>query len=329
MGVGDCALCHTRLMPDGLLLAGAPGNIRGNAIIGELIDGAKLPKGDTLPVNIWRGFAVPWVANDVHDSIRKMADAEARGLSRALQPGTFARINGSPFYPTKFPDLIGIGERKYMDHTGTHLQRGPGDLMRYAAIVSCCDAAEFGPHRFLANSQRTIEFRFPDELLFALAQYLYSLQPPTNPNASDARIATGKKVFEREGCSTCHAPPLFTNNKLTPATGFQIPQDHPNQTDIMPISVGTDPGLALRTRKGTGLYKVPSLKGVWYRGLYGHDGSVNSLENWFNADRLKDDYERAVSRNNKVIRGAVSGHEFGLGLSTEDKAALIAFLRSL
>jgi hypothetical protein len=30
----------------------------------------------------------------------------------------------------------------------------------------------------------------------------------------------------------------------------------------MSISVGTDPNLALNTRKGTGLYKVPSLKGA-------------------------------------------------------------------
>jgi hypothetical protein len=31
------------------------------------------------------------------------------------------------------------------------------------------------------------------------------------------------------------------------------------------MSVDTDPGLALSTRNGTGYYKVPSLKGVWYR----------------------------------------------------------------
>jgi hypothetical protein len=35
-------------------------------------------------------------------------------------------------------------------------------------------------------------------------------------------------------------------------------------------SVGTDPELALRTRKGTGYYKVPSLKGVRYRGQFQH-----------------------------------------------------------
>jgi cytochrome c peroxidase len=45
-----------------------------------------------------------------------------------------------------------------------------------------------------------------------------------------------------------------------------------------PVSVGTDPGLALKTRRGTGYYKVPSLKGVWYRGMFGHSGWCATLE---------------------------------------------------
>jgi len=65
------------------------------------------------------------------------------------------------------------------------------------------------------------------------------------------------------------------------------PKDHPFREDILPISVGTDAGLALKTRKGTGLYKVPSLRGVWYRGLYLHDGSVASLEEMFDPHRLR------------------------------------------
>jgi hypothetical protein len=29
--------------------------------------------------------------------------------------GTFARFNGSPFYMTRIPDLVGISGRKYID----------------------------------------------------------------------------------------------------------------------------------------------------------------------------------------------------------------------
>src|SRR5262249_48600472 len=37
------------------------------------------------------------------------------------------------------------------------------------------------------------------------------------------------------------------------------------------------------------LTKVPSLKGVWYRGMFPHDGSCATLEDWFDPNRLKDD----------------------------------------
>ena len=48
---------------------------------------------------------------------------------------------------------------------------------------------------------------------------------------------------------------------MTLADGFTPPKDVPATLDVMPISVKTDPGLALETRTGTGCYKVPSLKG--------------------------------------------------------------------
>jgi len=74
----------------------------------------------------------------------------------------------------------------------------------------------------------------------------------------------------------CHTPPLYTNNKLTLAAGFVLPKDHPLREDVMPVSIGTNPNLALKTRKGTGLYKVPSLRGVWYRSALSHYGSVDN-----------------------------------------------------
>jgi cytochrome c peroxidase len=68
--------------------------------------------------------------------------------------------------------------------------------------------------------------------------------------------------------------------------------------DILPLSVGVDAGLALKTRKGTGLYKVPSLRGVWYRGPYLHDGSVASLEDMFDPKRLRDG-QKSIERISK------------------------------
>jgi hypothetical protein len=136
-------------------------------------------------------------------------------------------------------------------------------------------------------------------------------------------------VFDREGCGGCHTPPLYTNNKLTPVAGFKVPADHKEKFDILPVVVGTDPTLALRTRRGTGYYKVPSLKGVWYRGPFEHNGSVMTLEDWFDPARLRDDYVPTgfvgLGRKTRAVRG----HEFGIRLSAEDRKSLIAFLRTL
>jgi len=331
LGVSDCRICHTRVMPDGTLLNGAPFNVSFDGLIGELATrGTALffPGESTVLVN-WRQYVVPWLSGDVHERMKNMSLSEQGALARSVPPGSFARFNGSPFHPAKVPDLIGLEDRTYLDHTGSHRLRGAADVMRYAALVSCCDSADFGQHRILTDRQRRILYRMPDELLFALTQYLFSLEPPANPNLRDPRAPAGRDVFERAGCSGCHTPPLYTNNKLTLAQGYALPPNHPNREDVMPVSVGTDPGLALRTRKGTGFYKVPSLKGVWYRGMFNHDGSVTTLEEWFDPARLRDDYVPSGFKGVGVTRRPVPGHEFGLTLSAEDKGALIAFLKTL
>jgi hypothetical protein len=330
----ECGSCHTRFMPDGSRLAGAPENgALGDTggIGGELADRDFLQsfKGDSLLTANYKTFAVPWVKPDVHDGIKSMTPEEFDRLMGSAIHGTFPRVNGSPYYMTKIPDLIGIKDRKYIDHTATHRLRGPGDLMRYAALVQGSDSLDFGPHRFFTDAQRRILYRYDDAVLYALAQYLYSLQPPPNPQALNDRASRGQRVFEREGCAGCHTPPLYTNNKLTLAKGYTPPQDHPFRGDILPISVGTDANLALKTRKGTGLYKVPSLRGVWYRGLYLHDGSVASLEEMFDPHRLRHDHVPGGWKGPGVEKRSVPGHEFGLKLSPEDKSALIAFLRTL
>jgi hypothetical protein len=97
----------------------------------------------------------------------------------------------------------------------------------------------------------------------------------------------------------------------------------------MPISVGTDSNLALKTRKGTGFYKGPSLKACGTAGMFNHDGSVTTLEEWFDAARLREDFVPSGFVGYKVTRRAVPGHECGLRLTAEEKNALIAFLKTL
>jgi hypothetical protein len=57
---------------------------------------------------------------------------------------------------------------------------------------------------------------------------------------------------------------------------------------------------------------VPSLKGVWYRGRYLHDGAVTSLEEMFDAARLDDDFVPTGFRPTRLKEARGQGHEFGL-----------------
>jgi cytochrome c peroxidase len=182
----------------------------------------------------------------------------------------------------------------------------------------------------LSDAQRGVRHRYADEVLYAIGMYLMSLEPPRNPNPASAdMLARGQAVFEREQCGACHAPPSYTTGKLTLAQGWTPPADHPLRDDLMMRSVGTDPGTALMTRKGTGMYKIPTLRGVWYRQLFLHDGAVASLEELFDPARLAADYVSKGWNPPPGARHGVPGHIFGLKLGPDDKAALIAFLRAL
>lgn len=74
---------------------------------------------------------------------------------------------------------------------------------------------------------------------------------------------------------------------------------------------------------------MPSLRGLSYRGPFEHNGSVATLEDWFDPRRLRDDYVPTGFKGYGVKARAVPGYEFGLHLSSEDKRALIAFLKTL
>ena len=108
-----------------------------------------------------------------------------------------------------------------------------------------------------------------------------------------------------------------------------MPEEHNKRFGVKDVCVNTNPDLALKTRRGTGYYKVPSLRHVWARGPLEHSGSVATLEDWFNPDRVYDDYVPTGFRGHGVKTRAVEGHPFGLELAEEDRKALIAFLKTL
>ena len=336
VGFRSCAECHTRVLADGSIIKGAQGNFpfdRADAFDVRAIAG-RIKVEDIRSLEM-ANFYAPWIKPGLSEQLERMSAEEIAQAHEAIPPGVVARHRTSSFYPVQIPDLIGVKERKYLDRTGLQHHRSIVDLMRYGALnQGADDLASYAGFIPGARDSRTLpepktQRRYSDAQLYALALYLYSLQPPANPNKFDALAKRGQRVFEQQGCAKCHTPPLYTNNRLTPVDGFAVPEEHKKKYDILPVSVGTDPSLALKTRRGTGYYKVPSLKGVWYRGPFEHSGSVATLEDWFDPKRLRDDYMPTGFVGYGLKTRGVKGHEFGLQLSAEDKRALIAFLKTL
>ena len=339
LGVDSCKTCHTRVMPDGSLLHGAQGNFPLGWTVAYEIRRDIAASGENPKVDEswseYRDFAAPWLEPDHNAAVLGKALSDVADLWAAYPPSVMPRQRSSLYYPVRVPDLIGVEHRRYLDASGLVRHRSIGDLMRYAALNQGADGlSSFAGMRPESPDGKSLPAlsgftRYSDEQLYALALYLYSLEPPANPNVFDEAAAGGQRVFERESCGRCHPAPLYTNNRLLAADGFEIPRGHRDRFDVLDLRVGTDPNLTLRTRRGTGYYKVPSLLGVWYRGPFGHDGSVATLEDWFDPRRLRDDYVPTAYRGAGVERRAVPGHRFGTDLSPEERRDLVAFLRTL
>lgn len=130
--------------------------------------------------------------------------------------------------------------------------------------------------------------RPPRPIAAALAVYLLSL----GTHAPRDTSSEGARVFERT-CAGCH--------RGDGATGPAVPLD----------VVGTDPTVGQSPDRGTGTYRVPSLRDVGDRRRLFASGAVDDI------DALLDPSRR------------VAGHRFGLDLSAANRAALLAYLRTL
>ncbi len=151
-----------------------------------------------------------------------------------------------------------------------------------------------------ANRERT---RPPRELAWALAVYLYTLEPPAAAETDAASARRGASLFAAD-CVQCHSQP----------TGAGAP--------IAAARVGTDKNLAQGTARGTGLYRPAPLVRVADAAPYLHDGTVGTLEELLGRERLQETYVGPRGG------GAVKGHAYGVDLPDEDRDDLIAYLRS-
>lgn len=174
----------------------------------------------------------------------------------------------------KIPDLRAVRYQRYLHADANVRQR---DLISLAVRIET----------LIITSHHAV-VRPPPLVALALAEYIWSLAPP--PSASPP--GHGAELFGAR-CAHCHAPPDYTGEPVALAL------------------VGTDPIVGLSRERGTGTYRVPSLRGVGTRSLLLHDGSVHSITELLDPART------------------APGHRFGTSLSAADRADLAAFVSTL
>jgi hypothetical protein len=329
VGSGACSACHSRVLPDGTFLSGAQGNFPLERAYAESLRRER--KAGIFPRWTTSLLMPPVDQARWTEHIYERSKSEIVAISEAMVPGVAMRPGFSYLDPPKIADLIGVRDRRYLDLTVRLEHRSLPDVARYGSM---CWASNyfFSPATSIPPSAVKSVYgsmRYSDEQAYAFAVYLYSLRPPPNPNRPNALTRTGKIVFEREGCTGCHTPPLYTNNKILPAGDFQPPPSHRTKYNILDARIGIDPTAATKSLRGRGYYKVPSLKGVWYRGPFVHNGTIATLEDWFDPARLRQTYTPTGYRAHGAQQRPIPGHPFGLSLNPQDKQALIAFLRTL
>jgi cytochrome c5 len=228
---------------------------------------------------------------------------------------------------------------------------GRGDFARLSmatALVSMLDSAE----------ARKIDNNFPDVMA-----YIASLRPPKYPNAIDQTLVTkGQTVFEIT-CSKCHgtygSTPTYPNllvNLQTIRTDSALANvyfSNPNYHTWFNNSWFNQGANAAQLLPNRG-YVAPPLDGIWATAPYLHNGSVPTLEDllnsvqrpakWSRSFDNKADYD-AVKVGWKYTRESAKtdvktydtslygygngGHTWGDALTTEERKAVIEYLKTL
>jgi cytochrome c peroxidase len=139
-----------------------------------------------------------------------------------------------------------------------------------------------------------------------------------NPGADFANFTPqenrGKQLFfsQQTNCAACHGTETFT-----------APNAKNNGLDLVNADKGV--GGANNQANAEGLFKVPSLKSIELSAPYMHDGRFKTLE------EVIEHYNSGVKANPNLAQQLkdAGGAPVKLNLSAQDKAALVAFLKTL
>ena len=209
------------------------------------------------------------------DSVNVLTGEERGGLLRTVPAWGRGRVDVTADgidNPVSITDLRPVRHQQNLHHAAT-LRNDPLALaVRIETLIVTSHAELVRPPRKIAA---------------ALAVYLLSLAPTTPLPTGDGAV-----VFARE-CSSCHQGEA--------ASGPPVPLE----------MVGTDPAVGASPDRGTGSYRVPSLRAVGDRRRMFASGAIDDVDALLAPDR------------------AVPGHRFGLALDAKDRKGLLVYLRGL
>ncbi|HEX2310287.1 MAG TPA: hypothetical protein VHH91_06175 [Vicinamibacterales bacterium] len=298
--------------------------LRLNAVVGVM--GKVVDQGRLKSIGITCALCHSTVDNSFDTGIGRRLDGWPNrdlnvgailGLSPALDPALKAEFStwgpgkydprhhafdGTKIIPLNNPSLPVLIPPAYgLQGVGFETYTGDGPISYWNSYVGVSQMGSEGnfrdPRIGLTITQR------PDRVtprLPALLEYQLSLPAPAPPPGSfDANAAKrGEGVFNGEaGCATCHKPPTYTDVLSGPDPTIPLLHD--------PTEVGTEQDYAKRS--ATKEYRATPLRGIWQHPPYFHDGSAADLP------AVVDHYDQ----------------QFGLNLSAQEKADLVAFLKSL
>jgi mono/diheme cytochrome c family protein len=203
-----------------------------------------------------------------------------------------------------------------------------------------------------------------DEFI-GLRQYLLTLEAPRWPfEAPDpAKVARGQEIF-RASCARCHGDDRCERVESVIVPRAEIGTDPERSEEYAEREVGLINASWFggdEPHRATGGYVAPSLRGVWASAPYLHNGSAPTLADVLESARrpryfrvrgtTEADYDRvnvglavdvldapgprpAAGQPHDVYDTTQpglgnAGHTFGDGLSAEDRAAVIEFLKTL
>ena len=359
--VPTCLQCHAQLMNDSLVVGLGNSLLdfskigRGNGIIKTLATGFMktfTPADYEVTKEIMRSMT----------TIAPLMETEVRGVNAADRLATLLVAHRNPetlewqkealltipdeVIPTDVPAWWLLKKKNAMFYNG--FGRGDfGKFLMLSNILTVKDTAE----------AREVFSHFGDVLA-----YIKTIEPPKYPYQIDQGLAEHGKNIYSINCSKCHGtygkensyPNLLIPESIiqTDSLLFKANHQNPQFIDWFNKSWFAQGELPARLVPSSG-YVAPPLDGVWATAPYLHNGSVPTLETllnsavrptyWkrnfekpnYNYQSVGWDYETLQEPNGKktyntTLKGYNNqGHFFGDHLSTNDRKALIEYLKTL